>query len=466
MLQFPRILARQFRAVLRRSVLDQQARGSWPPIFCHSGEHGLLLQAHRGEVVLCYHDPLAQPAGSLAFPGSLLAEIEGRGEQPIEFERLGPDKARVCWTDSAVPRAVEFEPVPMEDEAAFPPLPREWTPMPPHFVQALGEAAHTTAKDAVRFAVQRIQLRGKSGQVVGTDGRQLLLQGGFRFPWPEDLLVPRLSIFGHRDLPAREPVAVGRTATHLAVRVGRWTFTLAIDADGRFPNVASVVPRPAAIKTRRRIDAQDAELLLQTLPRLPGVREDHAPVTLELEQRPRVLAREENSEVPTVVELPRSTVEGEPLRLRLDRQNLQRALGLGLLELHLVSADTPVLARAGQTLYVFTSLGAGTAVPSGEEPLRIPPKIPAEEPLPAPQERRIDPMPLPPPSSNVHADDGNGERSIGINEIIAEAEELRRLVHDAGGRLGRLIAALKLQRRHSQAIAAATATLRKLKLSE
>ncbi len=75
-------------------------------------------------------------------------------------------------------------------------------------------------------------------------------------------------------------------------------------------------------------------------------------------------------------------------------------------------------------------------------------------------------MPVPSPARNGHADDSNGERTLGIAEIIAEAEELRRLVQDTGGRLGRLIAALKQQRRHSQAVRAAMASLRQLKLSE
>ena len=32
--------------------------------------------------------------------------------------------------------------------------------------------------------------------MAASDGRQLLLQDGFPFPWPEDLLVQRVDVFG------------------------------------------------------------------------------------------------------------------------------------------------------------------------------------------------------------------------------------------------------------------------------
>ncbi len=59
-----------------------------------------------------------------------------------------------------------------------------------------------------------------------------------------------------------------------------------------------------------------------------------------------------------------------------------------------------------------------------------------------------------------------GEQPTGIDELIAEAEELRRLVHGANGQLARLIVALKQHRRQSRIVAAAMASLQKLRLNE
>ena len=107
--------------------------------------------------------------------------------------------------------------------------------MPDGFVVALDEATRTTAKESSRFALSRMQLRGRPGQVVATDGKQLLIQGGFRLPWIDDVLVARISAFGLRELSEQSPVAVGRIEGHVAVRAGRWTFWLAIDPASRFP---------------------------------------------------------------------------------------------------------------------------------------------------------------------------------------------------------------------------------------
>ena len=51
-----------------------------------------------------------------------------------------------------------------------------------------------------------------------------------------------------------------------------------------------------------------------------------------------------------------------------------------------------------------------------------------------------------------------------INELIAEAEELRTILSDASARTTRLLAALKQQRRQSRAVQQAMQSLRQLQL--
>jgi hypothetical protein len=92
----------------------------------------------------------------------------------------------------------------------------------------LDAAVRTTAPEGYRTALTRLLLRGKPGEIVATDGRQLLIQGGFRFGWPEDVLVPRLPVFGHRDLTFTDPARLGRTASHVGLSLGPWTFLLAV----------------------------------------------------------------------------------------------------------------------------------------------------------------------------------------------------------------------------------------------
>ena len=56
----------------------------------------------------------------------------------------------------------------------------------------------TAARESTRYGLSLVQLRGRAGEVVATDGRCLLVQGGFPLPWPEDVLVPRVAAFGMR----------------------------------------------------------------------------------------------------------------------------------------------------------------------------------------------------------------------------------------------------------------------------
>src|SRR5262249_61690775 len=108
-------------------------------------------------------------------------------------------KGRACWEDGGVPCSLELDTVVPEGLPELPSMPERLTEVGPGFLAALAEAARTASKDASRFALSHVQLRGKRGQLVGTDGRQLLVQGGFGLPWPEDVLIPALPAFGCRD---------------------------------------------------------------------------------------------------------------------------------------------------------------------------------------------------------------------------------------------------------------------------
>ncbi len=63
--------------------------------------------------------------------------------------------------------------------------------------------------------------------------------------------------------------------------------------------------------------------------------------------------------------------------------------------------------------------------------------------------------PVPPPRNGTPAADDP-------DELLAEAEALRTLLHEAAGRANRLTLALKHQRRQSKALRAALASLRGL----
>jgi hypothetical protein len=464
-IEIPRGLARQFRAVLRRCLAGREPRGAGPLLLCRAGRHGLTLQACLGEVALCHDAAGQRPPDALAFRAAVLAAFEGRSEEPVALEQVSPGKGRARWSDGGVPRLIEFDTVTPDSAPAFPALPREFAPLPETFLAALAEASSTTAGEGTSYALSRVQLRGRNGEVAATDGRQLLLQGGFKLPWADDVLVPRLPVFGGREPGLQGPVAIGRTPAHVALRLGPWTFALAVDTAGRFPRVDDVVPTASAASSRLALDPEDAAFLAATLPRLPGRDGDHAPVTLDLADPVVVRARPAEGGRATEAVLCRSRATGPAVRLHQDRRYLLRAVLLGFREVRAAGPDGPVVCRDGARTFVWMPLAKGAALPPDPEALRLP-SVGDAAPAPTPPAgRRTSPMPTP-PSDGRAPDTGRPpqppERAGSLNELIAEAEAVRALLGDALARSARLLASLKQLRKHHRVVEAAVNSLRQL----
>ena len=112
------------------------------------------------------------------------------------------------------------------------------------------------ANEPTKYVINRIQLRGKNGDVAGTDTRQLFVSGGFKFPFTDDVLIPRSGIFGLQPFLTMEDVGIVRTDMQIVVRVGKWMFAFFIEKQGRYPDWSSIIPRSSRAETRFRLDAE------------------------------------------------------------------------------------------------------------------------------------------------------------------------------------------------------------------
>ena len=187
MIEITRRLARQLRAVLRKAVPPGAGRVPRPPLVLHADPDGLRVRAQVPDVAVEYHQPGPRPPNTLALPSEALADFEGARDSDVTLEKVGEEAVQARWEDAGLPQVRDYRAV---DPATLPPLPEptgELTPVGPGFLSALHEAARTAAREGVRFRVQKVQLRGGRGDVVGTDGRQLLIQGWIALPWKEDL---------------------------------------------------------------------------------------------------------------------------------------------------------------------------------------------------------------------------------------------------------------------------------------
>jgi hypothetical protein len=473
-IEISRSLARHLWGVLRRCI--RKPYGSHPPaVELIAGADGLRVWVAHHEVAAEYRQTEPRPAETLRLPMDALSAFAGRGEEIVTLEAAGSDKTLARWSDRGVPQAVEYEPPEAASQPTFPPLPDSFVGNSTDLIAALDEAVHTVAADATRYAMNRVLLRGGSGDVVATDGQQLLVHSGFQFGWAGDALVPAVPVFGGKELGPDQSVEVGRTDEHVVLRVGAWTFWLRIDSDGRFPSLDGVVPNPQEAGSYLRIAPADVTFLRTTLPRLPGRDDDHQPLTVDLNGRVCIRARAEGQSRTTEVVLARSECNGEPARLCLNRLYLARALRLGLADAYVVKPTSPILFRDDRRQYVVMPLQPDSALPPADDALRI--ESAADQPPPRIHQTERTDTPMATPSTNGHENGrGNGrtvaapadnteapdKTGVSIGGLIAEAQSLRDATREVYGRAGRLVTALQRHRRQSRLVASTLQSLRQL----
>jgi hypothetical protein len=459
MIIISRAVARSFRSLLRRSVIASSPRGIAPPVLASVEGDTLTLRAAREEVGLTLRTQSESVnAGQIAFPGHVLARIDGSGTEAVTLEVLPDGQAQARWDERGVPQVAEFAPV---DPDEIPPLPaagRRLTSMAPGFVKALDEVCRTAGQQAIRFELGCILLRGKTGELVGTDGRQLLVQGGWRLPFGADVLVPALPVFAAKELANTEPALLGRADGRLLLRAGPWCLDLQIDAKGRFPNYEQVIPAGSR-PTRLMVSEADAHFLMEALPGLPAADEDFAPVTLDLGEQAWVRSRSEAAA--TEVLLGSSRVTGRPIRVSVQRRLLIRALRLGFRSVELHAADKPVVARDQQRLMVFVTVDPTQIVEPSPGMIRL--TTPEDGIAPVnPSHERTPPMAI---SNNGNGANGHQAEPSDAFDPLAEAEALKAALQEALNRSSRLIAGMRQFRKQHKAVASAMASLRQFQLT-
>ena len=463
MIALPRADVRRFRAVARRCTSTGRPRGPAPPVRLTAQGDSVTLAAHVGEVVVALNCSATKPSrGSLTLSMADLEQFEGTGAGVVTLELVRRSAVTAHWDEGGTPRTAEI--APQTSELAWPEEPERLVPLPSEFLAALHEAGRSTSRDPGKYAVQRIQLQGKAGRLIGTDGKQALVQDGFEFPFTEDVLVPAVPVFGAKELAAESDVKVGLVGEWLCVATGPWRVWLAVDREGRFPDVVGAVPRSCSIRVE--FDDRDAEMLVRALSTLPGNRDECQPVTLDL--GPTVVIRASDDTSSNVAEVPllNTVFTGSPVRMVLNRAHLGRALALGFRQFRSRSAEQPVVAVAEERTYLMAVMSPLSAVLPREER-----SVPANVPTPtnaqtstSPTNSRSVSMPArdpSPPDRNGHAD----PPPVGdLTDPLTEAEALRSALVEASNRAARLVASLRQYRKERRTLQTAWSSLRQLNL--
>lgn len=404
----------------------------------------------------------AMPAADgrpVSVPLNWLAGVEGADDTPVTLEVVSAAEAKAAWTDRGEPKSAA---VSLRKPAAdMPALPVRWEPAERLLTAALHEAGRCAAVETGKYNLTRLQLRGKDGRVVGTDGKQALIMGGFRFPFAEDVHVPAVPVFGMKEWDREFGCRIGRTGDGVCVGIGEWLFWLKDDKDTRFPDVAGVIRRHAG-GARLHVNDDDAAMLLANLPKMPGADDDYAPVTVCVGGACRVRARAEAGGQAVELRLTGSSGDGPPTFWTCDRRYLHRALLLGFRDFTARKPGESLLATGGPNSYVFAQLEPEAMVgsPGGghSDPTDAAVSAPSKPALSRAQ-RNTD---VNPPDTNSRPDPAGDEPP----DPLAEAEALRAMLGEALTRSARLVTALKGYRRQRKAIESAWSSLQQLKLGQ
>ena len=480
-----RSLARQLRVVLRRAGIKSTPRDSGPWVYFQTDTQGLSIQARSREVAIQYHQPGELPVEQLRVPLSLLSDCEGRESSNVLLEAAN-DCVVASWTARGIPQQRTIEPARgSQTDQPFPESPNRLVQNPPELLTALLAAVDSVDADSTRYALGCVQLRGRRGKIAATDGRQLLLQGGYEFSWPEDLLVACPAVLACPEIPRNEPVQIGRTEDWVCLAIGPWSIHLAIDKTGRFPKIDDCIPRTSAVVSRLQVDDQDAQFLARSMEGLPGGTDHNRPVTLDLNGQVLLQAKASDQSRRTEVVLSRSRLVGEPIRVGMNRDYLSRALAMGFREVQFTSPHAPILCDDGQRQFVWAVLAPDeTASPgslAGPEPIRIESGESSSTPISAPttaqpeasvthsaSQNPIQTMPRAaieaaetPSESAANSPATTAQPSSPIEQAVVVRESLR----DTLAKTNQLINSLQQQQRQSKLVADTLASLKQLQIA-
>ena len=294
MITITRLLARQVKTIGRD--LFGAKKHSLPTVQITSGSEGLRLAGCDGERGFEYRHSAPQPECQIRVPFELFRELAASKPLPIT---LAPAKrgsgVLATWQDGQTSMAQQFDLERSREMMELLP-PETFAENPPALLRTLHDAMQTVAKDAFRYATDTVQLRGKEGSVVATNGHQLLVQKGILLNWEEDLVCHAPTVLASPELPQDQPVFVGKSEKYVAVRTGLWTFQLAIEKDRRYPDVDHTIWSTSQASTTLELSPEDAKVLSEHLPELRGREDDTKPITLDLAQNIAIRAGDSTGE--------------------------------------------------------------------------------------------------------------------------------------------------------------------------
>jgi hypothetical protein len=424
----------------------------------------------KSDVAAIQHSAAGEfPTDELLVPGELLVDCEGRSDEIVTIERQNDGEILATWRDKGVPVLMSYSSPNAAALDEFPTSAETMTENPASLLTALREACQIADPASSRYALDHIELCGDSGTIVATDGRQVLVQRGFSFPWQGKLLVPRSTVFGYKELRPPTTVTVSATDDWMSLHIGPWLYHLKQGEDLRFPTVSDHFRSANSAVSRLQVSPADAQSISQSLSRLPGNDELYRPITLDMNGQIVIRARGEEQAQPTELLLGESACSGESLRISTDRQYLARALRLGFRELSFYGDNLPVQCGDDGREYVWAVLDPDSAIKPSAQALRVTAPDSKSSSTDLSHKKRKKTKPMPEDSTATKAtssskrparakDRGQAEEAMNV-DLTSLISEARTALREADGKLRALSTALK---QHQKQVKLVRSTLNSL----
>ena len=288
MLTISRSVLRRFRTLCRRGGLHKSPVAGGPVVTFVGGADGCRIRAASTDVAIEYHEPGDRPPETIRLPLAALEALRGARRRP-RHDRRRLRRSSSALVDRSRRASRERAGATEAWGTSFPAAPTTSVANGSELWTALGDAVATTDPQSSRYALGCLHLRGALGRIETTDGRQVLVQSGYRFGFEDDVLIPGSKLLGSADFANGESIAVGRTEDYVGFGVGRWLILLRIQKDARFPKIDQILPNPDAAKSRLEFSPVRCGLLEGDDPavavRRHAARPDHARL-----ERPRARA--------------------------------------------------------------------------------------------------------------------------------------------------------------------------------
>ncbi len=454
-------LVKTLRSVFR-AALGLSAQSNGTPLHVKTGPDGLVVSAAMFGLGIRYRLDGSFPEHEFWLPFEFLKETEGNRNAAVLLDPTS-DGVDVPWVVDSVLHTRTFLVEDAPDAITLPEV--DFTDNAPELLVALSEATRTCDHSSTRYALSCIQLCGETGEIVATDGHQLLVEGGFSFPWDDNVLIHGSKLLTHREFRTDEDVGVGRADDVVVLKAGPWTAWMSIEKERRFPEIDQVIPNINGAIASVSIPKNDGDFLARAVQQLPANDEQHSPVTVDLNGSIAVRAWTYGSSTPTELVLTRSVRTGDAVRFCTNRKLLARAMLLGFEGLHFFGPDSPIMCIQGERKYVWMLLGKDGVIQPSKQAIRIE-SAGTPEPAVQPPTSLENPTPMKPTNPARNTELANGTQPDNSPSLIDRAESLRESLQTALADTRNLITTLKQQQKTSRSVQSALKSLRQLEALE